>query len=89
MNNFQNPYYFMMNYGGYPSNNVGNPYYQNQTSYPNPSELLAYGPYQQGPSAQMIPPEWFGYYVQTSPYLTSTVPDIAYYINPQFLPNFR
>ncbi|WP_209121102.1 hypothetical protein [Alkalihalobacillus sp. BA299] len=67
---FYNPYQPLPYYGyknkayfcnGYPNQAPYQPlgYHQNQIPYPSPSELLVYGPYQEGPSSQMIPPEWF------------------------------
>lgn len=91
MNHNYNPYYYgMANYNGYQPNYLNTPQYPNQTMYPNLNQLLVYGPYQEGPASQTRPPEWYQNYAYASPYINpSNVPDIAYYMNPQFLPNPR
>ena len=76
---FVNPYsngnYFVYNPSSY-----SNPYF-NQATYP--SQQLVYGPYQEGPSSQMIPPDWFKYYVYNNSY-PSNIPSTPY-VNPYTL----
>lgn len=83
-------HYGMINSSGYNPNYVVNLKYLNLTPPINPSDLLVYGPYQEGPSSQMIPPDWFGYYAYANPNINpSYIPNFTYYMNPQFLPRIR
>ena len=80
---FINPYP-NENYYGYNPSSYSNPYL-NQAMYP--SQQLVYGPYQEGPSSQMIPPDWFKYYQSLygyqhlHPLNSSTVSNVNPYIS--------